>query len=133
MTMVFGDFVAGFLNRDEDKIGEADCAKRCYDFYFTFRSRHPTSINVDDEIGKSGQPIVFTDRIQCEATFDAFGFVQASKRDGTLTLHDPIFNFTCITESSRNACDVIGVHLLLDDAYMVTTEPQVILIQLIPI
>ncbi|KAI7888350.1 uncharacterized protein EV154DRAFT_448062 [Mucor mucedo] len=94
--------------------------------------------------------------IKHEATFDAFAFVQASKRDGRFTLHDPNFNFTSIIESSRNAyiyfhhddkrkievqtlidltqgndVDVIGAQLLLDDTLMILTETQVIVIELI--
>jgi hypothetical protein len=88
-------------------------------------------------------------------TFDAFAFVQASKRDGRFVLHDPNFYFTCIIESSRNAyiyfhhddkretevqtlvdltqghnVDVIGVQLILEKTLLVLTESQLIVIEL---
>lgn len=93
--------------------------------------------------------------IQHEATFDAFAFVQASKRDGRFTLHDPNFKFTSIIESSRNAyiyfnhedkrtvevqtlidltqgndVDIIGAQLVLDDTLMVLTDTQIVVIDL---
>lgn len=94
-------------------------------------------------------------QIQHEATFDAFAFVQASKRDGRFILHDPNLNFSSIIESSRNAyiyfhhddrriieaqtlidltqgndVDVIGAQLLLANTLMILTESQVIVIEL---
>lgn len=94
-------------------------------------------------------------QIQHEATFDAFAFVQASKRDGRFIHYDPNFDFTSIIESNRNAyiyfhhddkrtievqtlidltlgndVDVIGAQLLLENTLMILTESQVIVIEL---
>ena len=90
-----------------------------------------------------------------EATFDAFAFVQASKRDARFDLHDPHFYFTSIIESSRDAyiyfrhddkrdietqtlidltqgdrVDVLGAQLVLEKTLMILTESQVIVIEL---
>ncbi|KAG2221860.1 hypothetical protein INT45_003574 [Circinella minor] len=88
-------------------------------------------------------------------TFDAFGFVQASKRDSRFIYYDPKFKFIVIIESSRNAyiyyhhddkrsietqklvdltrgedVNVVGCQLLLDNVLVVLTETQVITIQI---
>ncbi|KAL0073950.1 hypothetical protein J3Q64DRAFT_1686455 [Phycomyces blakesleeanus] len=85
------------------------------------------------------------------ATFSAFAFVQASKRDSRFVRHDPYNNFAVIVESSRNAyiyhrtgtrvnteaqtlidltqghdTSVLGVQLILKNVLMVLTETEVI-------
>lgn len=90
-----------------------------------------------------------------QTTFDAFAFVQASKRDGRFVHHDPQFHFTSIIESSRNAyiyfhhddkrttevqtlvdltqghdVDVIGAQLILPNTLMILTESNTIVIEL---
>ncbi|KAI8099358.1 uncharacterized protein BX664DRAFT_321071 [Halteromyces radiatus] len=87
------------------------------------------------------------------ATFDAFGFVQASKRDSRFVRHDPGLGFITIVESSRNCyiyyrhddhrliekqtlvdltqghdVDILGVQLILDRILMVLTESEIITI-----
>ncbi|KAI8142198.1 hypothetical protein BJV82DRAFT_645005 [Fennellomyces sp. T-0311] len=87
------------------------------------------------------------------ATFDAFAFVQASKRDSRFVRYDPQYKFITIIESSRNAyiyyrhgdkrtleaqtlvdltrghdIDVLGCQLVLDNVLMVLTESEVITI-----
>ncbi|KAI8646513.1 hypothetical protein BD408DRAFT_479766 [Parasitella parasitica] len=106
--------------------------------------------------------LVFTltevgDKIQVQhaATFDAFGFVQASKRDARFIHHDAYFHFTSIIESSRNAylyyhhddkrleemqtlidltqghdVDIIGAQLLLEKILLILTETHLVLISL---
>lgn len=98
-----------------------------------------------------------TVKINHDATFDAFAFVQASKRDGRFVLFDPHhYHFTSIIESGRNAyiyfhhddkrtvemqtlvdltlghhhVDVIGAQLILQDQLMILTESQIIVIEL---
>lgn len=106
--------------------------------------------------------LVFTlteqeDTIQIEhtATIDAFGFVQASKRDARFIHHDPLLKFAAIIESGRNAyiyyhhqdkrleevqtlvdltkghdIDIVGVQLLLENTLMVLTESNLIVLNL---
>lgn len=87
------------------------------------------------------------------ATFDAFAFVQASKRDTRFVRHDPHLGFITIVESSRNCyiyyrhgdnrivekqtlvdltqghdIDILGVQLILDGILMVLTESEIITI-----
>lgn len=94
-------------------------------------------------------------QIQHAVTFDAFGFVQASKRDARFIHHDAQFHFTSIIESSRNAylyyhhddkrleevqtlidltqghdVDIIGAQLLLENTLMILTESHLALISL---
>ncbi|CAO3591748.1 unnamed protein product [Absidia cylindrospora] len=89
------------------------------------------------------------------ATFDAFAFVQASKRDTRFVRHDPHLGFITIVESSRNCyiyyrhgdnrivekqtlvdltqghdVDILGVQLILDGIMMVLTESEIIMISL---
>ncbi|KAI9016382.1 hypothetical protein CLU79DRAFT_847571 [Phycomyces nitens] len=89
------------------------------------------------------------------ATFNAFAFVQASKRDSRFVRHDPHNKFAVIVESSRNAyiyhrtgthvnteaqtlidltqghdTSVLGVQLILKNVLMVLTETDVITILL---
>lgn len=93
------------------------------------------------------QPLV----LNHTATFDAFAFVQASKRDSRFVRHDPHLNFITIIESSRNCyiyyhhedkrlvekqtlidltqghdVDILGVQLILDGVLMVLTESEII-------
>ena len=88
-------------------------------------------------------------------TFDAFAFVQASKRDSRFIYYDPKFRFIVIIESSRNAyiyyhhndkrsletqklvdltrgedVNVVGCQLLLNNVLIVLTETQVITINI---
>ena len=94
-------------------------------------------------------------QVEHAATFDAFAFVQASKRDARYILHDPSYHFACVIESTRNAyiylhhddkratetqtlvdltqgqnADIIGAQLVLKDTLMILTESQVIVIDL---
>jgi hypothetical protein len=96
-----------------------------------------------------------TVQIEHVATFDAFGFVQASKRDARFIRHDPVFNFASIIESNRNAyiyyhhqdkrleevqtlvdltkgqnVDIIGVQLVLENTLMILTESNLIVMNL---
>lgn len=89
------------------------------------------------------------------ATYDAFAFVQASKRDSRFVRHDPRNRFATIAESNRNAyiyyrhgdkrttekqtvvditlghdVDIIGVQLVLDRTLMILTETEVVTLQL---
>ncbi|KAI9312742.1 hypothetical protein BX666DRAFT_818989 [Dichotomocladium elegans] len=88
-------------------------------------------------------------------TFDAFAFVQASKRDGRFVLHDPGLGFVAVVESNRNAyiyyrhgdkreverqtlvdlteghdVDVVGCQLILSRTLMVLTETELVIIHL---
>lgn len=85
------------------------------------------------------------------ATFDAFAFVQASKRDSRYVKLDPSYQFAIIVESNRNAyiyyrhgdkrtiekqtlvdltqgrnIDILGVQLVLDRVVMILTEVEII-------
>lgn len=85
------------------------------------------------------------------ATFDAFAFVQASKRDSRYVRFDPDYQFAIIVESNRNAyiyyrhgdkrpvekqtlvdltlgrdVDILGVQLVLDRVVMILTEVEII-------
>ncbi|CAO3625046.1 unnamed protein product [Cunninghamella blakesleeana] len=88
------------------------------------------------------------------ATFDAFGFIQASKRDTRFVRHDPTNQFITIVESNRNAyiyynqsetsnlikkqtliditeghdVDILGVQMILDDVLFILTESEIIAI-----
>ncbi|KAI8887002.1 hypothetical protein K501DRAFT_243367 [Backusella circina FSU 941] len=89
------------------------------------------------------------------ACFDAFAFVQASKRDARFIHHDPRLFFTSVVESSRNAyiyyhhsdkrtvetqtlvdltqgenCDILGVELVMDNLLMALTDSDVIVMEL---
>ncbi|KAG1466878.1 hypothetical protein G6F46_000520 [Rhizopus delemar] len=95
-------------------------------------------------------------QIKHTATFDAFAFVKASKRDARYILHDPSLFFTCVIESTRNAyiyfhhddkrlfetqtlvdltlgdkVDVVGAQLVMKNTLMVLTEAHVIVIELL--
>lgn len=94
-----------------------------------------------------------TIKLEHVCTLDAFGFVQASKRDARFTAFDPHFHFASIIESSRNAyvyyhhndkrtmeaqtlvdltkgydVNIIGAQLLLENILMVLTESESIVI-----
>ncbi|KAI8979647.1 hypothetical protein BDF20DRAFT_870780 [Mycotypha africana] len=91
--------------------------------------------------------------LQHVATFDAFAFVRASKRDARFIKHDSNFSFSCVIESSRNCyiyyhhddkrvsevqtlvdltqghdTEVIGAQLILDRTLMILTEDDIIVI-----
>ncbi|CEP12103.1 hypothetical protein [Parasitella parasitica] len=92
-------------------------------------------------------------QIQHAATFDAFSFVQASKRDARFIHHDAYFYFTSIIESSRNAylyyhhddkrleevqtlidltqghdVDIIGAQFLFEKNLLILTESHLVLV-----
>lgn len=112
-------------------------------------------MDVDGLVFKVEEEDGNTIKITHDATFDAFAFVQASKRDGRFVLFDPHYHFTSIIESGRNAyiyfhhddkrtiemqtlvdltlghhVDVIGAQLILQDQLMILTESQIIVIEL---
>ncbi|KAI9307928.1 hypothetical protein BJ944DRAFT_157149 [Cunninghamella echinulata] len=89
------------------------------------------------------------------ATFDAFAFIQASKRDARFIRHDPFNQFITIVESSRNAylyyqqgekgntlikkqtlvditqghdVDVLGVQMILENTLFILTESEILTI-----
>lgn len=92
-------------------------------------------------------------QIEHTATFDAFAFVQASKRDARFIHHDIDCHFTSIIESSRNAylyyhhddkrleevqtlidltqghdTDIIGAQIVYEKTLLVLTESHLVLI-----
>jgi hypothetical protein len=113
------------------------------------------SMDVDGLVFSFTEENDYKIKISHDATFDAFSFVQASKRDARYVRHDPHYSFTSIIESSRNAyiyfhhddkrihevqtlidltqghnVDVIGAQLVLENTLMILTESQIIIIEL---
>ncbi|CAO3621114.1 unnamed protein product [Mucor hiemalis] len=111
-------------------------------------------MDVDGLVFKVEEDANLNIHITHEATFDAFAFVQASKRDGRFVLFDPHYHFTSIIESGRNAyiyfhhddkrviemqtlvdltlghqIDVLGAQLM-ENNLMILTESQIIVIEL---
>ncbi|KAI7891260.1 uncharacterized protein EV154DRAFT_551616 [Mucor mucedo] len=87
-------------------IGEIDGVRSRHDFNFTqptLNTQLLLTVNVDSLGFLFTETVDHRIEIQHEATFDAFAFVQAYKRHGRFTLHNPNFNFISNIESNRNA------------------------------